>query len=120
MKKAKWNIERLLSVGESIIYKCEVEDEEVQSIIKVYLTNYRIIWIEEEFVSCRLLKYISKYGVFSGYEDYNEQDDIGTGEYGVYFGDTTSYETLWFYSEEVWREFYDELSRAIIESNNIN
>ncbi len=115
MSKVNWNINELLSVGENIIYQCDVEDEENDSTIKVFLTNYRIIWIDGEFVDCRMIKYISKYGVFVGYEAYNEPDDIGTGEYGVYFGDTNAYESLWFYSQDVWKEFYDELSRAVIE-----
>lgn len=115
MKNLKWDIESLLSVGENIVFKCKLEDEEDDSIIEVYLTNYRIIWINSEFVDCRLLKFISKYGVFVGYEDYNERNDIGTGEYGVYFGDTNFYETFWFYSAEVWKEFYDELSRCVLE-----
>jgi len=115
MGKVKWNIDSLLSVGESVIYKCNAEDEESNSIIKVFLTNRRIIWIDGQFVDCRLLKFISKYGVFFGFEEFAEDADIGTGEYGVYFGDTQSYETLWFYSEDVWKEFYDELSRTILE-----
>lgn len=115
MAKRSWAINELLSVGESIIYECKLEDEENDSITNVYLTNYRVIWITNEFVDSRILKYISKYGVFIGYEDYNERNDIGTGEYGVYFGDTNGYESLWFYSEDVWKTFYDELSRAVLE-----
>lgn len=115
MAKKKWNIEELLSTGENIVYKCNIEDEESGDEINVYLTNYRIIWIQEEFVDSRLLKFISKYGVFVGFEEYHEDDDIGTGEYGIYFGDTQGYESLWFYSEVVWKEFYEELSRMVLE-----
>ena len=112
---SKWNIDELLSVGESISYKCSVEDEEAEEKIYVYITNYRIIWIDGSFVDCRLLKFISKYGTFEGYDRYCEDDDKGSGEYGVYFGDLENYETFWFYSEKVWKDFYSELSRAILE-----
>lgn len=111
----EWKIKDLLSVGENIVYQCKIEDENEDAEIQVYLTNYRIIWINGEFVDCRLLKFISKYGVFVGYEDYNEPNDMGTGEFGVYFGDFDGYESLWFYSEDVWKEFYKELSRGILE-----
>ena len=112
---SKWNIEDLLSVGESISYQCFVEDEEMDEKIPVYITNYRIIWIFQSFVDCRLLKFISKFGTFTGYERYHEDNDFGTGEYGVYFGELSNYETFWFYSEEVWKDFYMELSRALLE-----
>lgn len=115
MGRVNWNIDELLSVGESIILKVDIENEDNNSKIKVFLTNYRIIWIDGNFVDCRLLKFICKYGVFSGYEEYSENADIGTGEYGVYFGSLDSYETLWFYSEDIWKEFYEELSRAVLE-----
>jgi len=115
MKEIKWNVNDILSVGESIIFRCDVEDEENETVTKVYLTNYRIIWINGAFVDCRLLKFISRYGVFVGFDDYSEENDIGTGEYGVYFGDTSAYETFWFYSQDVCKEFYDELSRTVLE-----
>ena len=115
MSKIAWNIQELLSVGESIVYECELEDDESGEGIKVYLTNYRIIWSVDEFVDSRLLKFISKYGVFVGYEDYHEDNDHGVGEYGVYFGDIDAYETLWFYSKDVCKTFYDELSRCVLE-----
>ena len=115
MAKISWNIDELLSIGENIIYKCDLEDENNDSVIKVFLTNYRIIWIDGEFVDCRLLKFISKYGVFVGFEEFYQQCDIGTGEYGIYFGDNTEYESLWFYSKDIWKTFYDELSRTVLE-----
>lgn len=115
MSKSIWNIKDLLSIGESLIYKCELKNEDEDTTIQVYLTNYRILWIEDEFVDSRLLKFISKYGVFVGYENYHEDEDKGTGEYGIYFGDTAGYESLWFYSKDVWKTFYDELSRCLLE-----
>lgn len=115
MASFEWKEEELLAVGESVVYKCVVKDEDGGK-IPVILTNYRIIWITGNFVDCRLLKFICKYGVFEGYDEYVEDDDIGQGEYGVYFGNLENYETLWFYSEKVWKAFYDELSRTIIEN----
>lgn len=112
---SKWNIDELLSIGESVVYKCVVEDEGTDEKIHVYITNYRIIWINRAFVDCRLLRFISKYGTFEGYNEYHEDTDLGTGEYGVYFGDLENYESFWFYSEKVWKDFYSELSRAILE-----
>lgn len=116
MKELQWNINEMLSVSENIIYQCILEDEEYNSKIEVYLTNFRIIWIEDEFVDCRTIKHISKYGVYVGSNDYREDDDIGTGEYGIYFGDNSGYTSFWFYSQDVCKEFYDELSRAVIET----
>lgn len=111
----KWKIDDLLSVGEAVIYKTRIEDEACDTKTDVYLTNFRLIWISDDFLDCRLLKFISKYGIFIGYEEYSEEDDIGTGEYGIYFGDFEKYETLWFYSENVWHTFYSELSRILLE-----
>ena len=51
MGKIKWDIEDVLSVGENIIYQCELEDEEENAVIPIYLTNFRVIWINGEFVS---------------------------------------------------------------------
>ena len=115
MGKIKWDIEDMLSVGENIIYQCELEDEEENAMISIYLTNFRVIWINGEFVDCRFLKYVSKCGVFAGYEEYSESADIGTGEYGLYFGEVEGYVTFLFYSQDVLKEFYAELSRTIIE-----
>lgn len=115
MANFEWKEEDLLVVGESVVYKCVVEDEDGDK-IPVILTNHRIIWISENFMDSRLLKFICKYGVFEGYDDYVEDGDIGQGEYGIYFGDFDNYETLWFYSQKVWKTFYDELSRTIIEN----
>ncbi len=112
----EWNIEDLITVDEDIIYECVVEDEENDIKTNVYLTNKRIIWISGNFVDSRMLRFVSKFGVFVGFEEYNEPNDIGTGEYGVYFGDNSSYETMWFYDEEVWKDFYSELSRNAIEN----
>lgn len=112
----KWKIEDLITVDEDIIYECIVEDEESDTQTNVYLTNKRIIWISKDFVDSRILRFISKFGVFVGYEEYNESRDIGTGEYGVYFGDTESYETMWFYDEEVWKTLHSELARNILEN----
>lgn len=121
MENFEWKVEDLLAVGESIVYKCVIKDvaedeDEYEYKIPVILTNHRIIWVNGDFVDCRLLKFISKYGIFEGYDDYVEDDDIGQGEYGIYFGDFKKYETLWFYSKGVWKTFYDELSRTIIEN----
>ena len=113
MSNQQWNIKELLSPDEIVFYECTITNDEAS--IHVYLTNYRIIWISGNFVDSRLLKFISKYGVFVGYEEYSEDADKGEGDYGVYFGDTDSYETLWFYSENVWKTFYNELSRCILE-----
>ena len=115
MANFEWKEEDLLAVGESVVYKCTVEDEDGDK-IPVILTNHRIIWVSGSFVDSRLLKFICKYGVFEGYDDYAEEADIGQGEYGIYFGDFGNYETLWFYSQKVWKTFYDELSRTIIEN----
>ena len=111
----EWDIKTLLSVGENVVYECAVVDEDDESEIKVYLTNSRI-WINENFVDSRYLKFISKFGVFVGYEEYAEDTDYGTGEYGVYFGDFGNYESLWFYDEAIWKTFYLELSRGILEN----
>ena len=116
MSKQKWCIEDLISVGEDVLYECTLENEDGEKNIKVYLTNYRIVWIEGNFVDSRLLRFISKYGVFIGYDDFAEENDKGCGEYGIYFGDNESYETLWFYSETVWKAFYRELSRCVLET----
>lgn len=114
MTDYNWKIEDLLMMGESLAYKCEIEND--GNTIPVFITNYRIIWINGAFVDCRMLRFISKYGVFVGYDDYVEDFDIGNGEYGVYFGDLQQYETMWFCSEKVWKSFYGELSRAILEA----
>lgn len=77
MNKSYWSIDELLSIGENVIYKCDIEDENVECTYKLYLTNYRIIWTDDETCAfCLLLKHICKYGMFVGYEDYHGDDDI--------------------------------------------
>lgn len=112
----EWNIEKLLPESEEIIYKCFVENDEKDIKTNVYLTNKRIIWITGDSIDSRRLKFISKFGIFIGFEDNNQYNDIGNGEYGVYFGDNSSYETVWFYDEESLNDFYLELSRRVLEN----
>lgn len=111
----KWKNFDFLAAGESSIYKCELEEEDGEK-ISVILTNYRIIWGNNEFMDSKILKHIVKFGIFEGYDEYVERDDNGAGEFGIYFGDVQSYDTFWFYSKEVWKNFYEEFSRTIIEN----
>lgn len=115
MAKINWKIEDLLSVGENLIYKCTLEDEKYDEVIEMFLTNYRIIKITDDRCICNLLKSIDNYGMLVGYEDYSEERDWGTGEYGIYFYSAKDDVTMWFYSKDACKTFYDELTRAILE-----
>lgn len=115
MKQTIWNINEILAIGENVIYECVLEDENNDKVINVYLTNHRIIWINDNFVDSHFLNSICKCGVFFGYEEYGETSDYGTGEYGVYFGDMSHYDTFWFYDVEVAKTFYLETTRVIID-----
>ena len=109
----EWKIEDLLSFSENVIYRCTIEDEDEDNKYQFILTNHRVIWFDNESVQSVLIRYIAEYGKVVG-EPSN--CDIGTGEYCVYFCfvNDTPYR-IWFYSEDVWNEFYDELSRIILE-----
>lgn len=102
-----------LSIGENVIYKFDMEVEGY--ITNVFLTNYRLIFLnEEDGIDSFLLKHIKAYGVLVGSDKYLRDGDRGMGEYGVYFSNGDVCTTIWLYSKKVWKEFYDELSRVII------
>lgn len=120
MPQNSWDIKDLLSINENVIYQCGLMDDSADApedlTITVYITNHRIIEIIEGFGVCTmLLKNCNNCGLYEGYSD-RHISSFGTGEYGVYFGDSdSSYAVLWFYSQEVCMNFYKELIRAMLD-----
>lgn len=114
METLNGTIEKWLSDGENIIYECDLEDAESDNAIELFLTNHRVIWIQEASVCSVLLKKIEKYSIYVGYETFGDEGDIGAGNYCIAFSIPDDYAAFWFYSEKVWRHFYEELSKVLI------
>lgn len=107
------NKETFFGQTESILYQCTIQDEETD--VEIYLTNYRLVYGYDNFIDCKLLSAISRFGMFYGRNDYEESEDLGSGDFGIYAGDINNYDTFWFTSKKAWKEFYEELSRAIMD-----
>lgn len=100
-----------LAPEESVICKCEIEDELRGKTILIF-TNHRLLHIGAQFVWSKLWKGMTVVGV-----DEHEQNDIydhtsGTGNYIVNI-DGSEFR---FYSEQLRDNFYEEALRAILEN----
>ncbi len=115
--------------SEGIIFKCDIEEvfeeeeddeeeEDTSFVMKVYLTNYRIIFVYDDTeMESWMLNKINMIGLLSE-EDVLEDDDfnyVGDGEYGVSFKTESENQRVWFYSEKAQIEFYKELTRLVLE-----
>lgn len=120
------NEKKFLIESEGIIFKCtisevyDINEEEVTENTKIYLTNYRIIFIHDGDTEMEslLLNKITKLGFLMEDdlpEDYGYEDDIGMGEYGVSYETDMDSRKIWFYSEKAQIEFYQELTRLVLE-----
>lgn len=110
MQYLNWDEEKLLTVGESIVYKCELEDNFTETNILI-LTNLRIIRVAKGEIFSKFLKTVEFINVYE-----NEQTDVydrtsGKGNYVLDIGGW-SYR---FYAEDIRDNFYEETLRTIAE-----